>query len=214
MIVAKSGVMKTLATPRTPKRAFANAFVSASALELKTRMPASMSFWPSSENLSAFGFGVAWVWSVDIEWGKREGQRRVVPPGCASRFLPVEWAGAWIADWIAASKCVVYHPAPHVHTPAPGMADPTTTLAPPSLRSGDGAQVPAGTATSPVVEPSRLAPPPVRPISQPSSPVAGTPARIESKGKVARISDQTKGIVDDAKTWVDLRIALDRKSVV
>lgn len=91
------------------------------------------------------------------------------------------------------------------------MADPTTTLAPPSSRSGDGADTLADVPA--VVEPPNTSPPNVPPSTRPDPPSVELPATIEPKGKVARITDQTVGIVNDVKTWVDLRIALAKQEV-
>ena len=100
------------------------------------------------------------------------------------------------------------------------MADSTQTVAPTPSRSGDGAPsadapVASTTRAPAAVSGSAVSAPPLKPISRPSlpPPVVAPPTRAASKGKVARIADQTKGVVDDVKTWVDLRLALAKQEI-
>lgn len=60
-------------------------------------------------------------------------------------------------------------------------------------------------------DPPRIAPPPHRPFPVPV-PLGPPPPPIQ-KGKMDRITDQTRGIVDDVKIWVELRIELLKQEI-
>ncbi|MEM8557663.1 MAG: hypothetical protein AAGG50_07555 [Bacteroidota bacterium] len=84
------------------------------------------------------------------------------------------------------------------------MADLTPTAAPPLQEAlGDGAAEAIPTAPEVPASASLTEVPPVTAPTLPPRP------RVEEpKGKVARVGDQAKGIVEDTKEWLELRLEL------